>query len=342
MRRRFVNDTVLLRQSPAIKSMKGNLCGIRGLRGMAKLIFGCGYLGTRIAQAWLAVGHEVYAVTRRAPRAVEFAKQGIRPLMGDLTESLKLPAMPALDTVLFAVGYDRTTDKTIREVYVLGLRNALRALPDSVQRFIYISSTGVYGQSAGELVDEDAPCEPRRAGGRACLEAEQLLADDRLGDRSIILRCGGLYGPGRIPKLEALRAGQILTVASSGFLNLLHVDDAVRIVLAAEDRARPPCRYVVADGHPVPRREFYREAARLLDMAPPQFREPPRDAATTDRSITSKRLVTTRMRRALRIELLYPTYREGLRAIVRQPAPPAPSDDAPTNADSPGGENREP
>ena len=186
-----------------------------------------------------------------AAAAAEWDELGIHPVIGDLTDSISLPDLGPLDTVLFAVGYDRSSGRTIEEVYVHGLANALQALPDSVQRLIYISSTGVFGQSAGEWVDENSPCQPARAGGRACLAAERLLQSHPLAPRSVILRLAGLYGPGRVPKLADLRRGRPLAVPSSGFLNLIHVEDAARIVLAAEQRAVPPCCYVVADGQPV-------------------------------------------------------------------------------------------
>lgn len=283
---------------------------------MAKLIFGCGFLGTRVARAWRQAGAQVFAMTRRSPPPVAWNEWGIHPVFGDLTDAIRLPELRSLDTVLFAVGYDRSAGRTIEEVYVHGLANALQALPDSVPRLIYISSTGVYGQSDGEWVDEDSPCQPARAGGRACLAAERLLQSDRLGSRSVILRLAGLYGPGRVPKLDDLRDGRPLAVPSSGLLNLIHVEDAARIVLAAEHRAVPPCCYVVADGHAVARREFYQEAARLFGTPPPQFSEPPLDSPAAARAATSKRLRTARVERDLNVPLLYPSYREGLRSLV--------------------------
>jgi nucleoside-diphosphate-sugar epimerase len=283
---------------------------------MAKLVCGCGYLGKRVALLWKQAGHEVFAVTRSSRRADELMQVGIRPVVGDLTDGIVLPEPASLDTVLFAVGYDQSADRTIHEVYVHGLRSALNALPDSLQRFIYISSTGVYGQTAGELVDEESPCDPSRAGGIACLAAERLLSQHRLSSRGIVLRLAGLYGPGRIPKLDSLRAGASLAVSSSGYLNLIHIDDAARVVLAAEARAPLPSCYVVSDGCPAKRRDFYHEAARLLGSPPPRFEEPAAGTSAYARATSSKRLVTTRLQRDLAVTLQYPTYREGLAAIV--------------------------
>jgi nucleoside-diphosphate-sugar epimerase len=103
---------------------------------------------------------------------------------------------------------------------------------------IYISSVGVYGPSDGDWVDESTPCEPHREGGKASLAAEQVLAGHALGRRGLILRLAGIYGPGRIPLAEKIRKGEPLPVSPEGYLNLIHVDDAARVVLAAEEKAR--------------------------------------------------------------------------------------------------------
>ncbi|MBC8353559.1 MAG: NAD(P)H-binding protein [Planctomycetes bacterium] len=110
---------------------------------MKKLIVGCGYLGTRVAQAWLDDAHEVFALTRSSERASQLRASGIRPVVGDVTSSLNLTDCDELDTVLFAVGFDRTVGNAIQDVYVEGLRRTLDQLPMPPRRFIYISSTGV-------------------------------------------------------------------------------------------------------------------------------------------------------------------------------------------------------
>jgi nucleoside-diphosphate-sugar epimerase len=160
---------------------------------MVKLVCGCGYLGKRVARRWMAAGQEVWATTRSGDRAAQLACHGIQPIVVDLTRPFKFPSeMPEIDTVLSAVGFDRSSGQSIHDVSVGGMRNVLQALPSTVQRFIFISSTGVYGQSQGELVDEQSPCEPRRPSGQACLAAERLLAEHALAFRRIVLRLAGI------------------------------------------------------------------------------------------------------------------------------------------------------
>lgn len=283
---------------------------------MNKLIFGCGYLGRRVAALWKAAGSDVHLVTRSPDRAREFATEGYSPIVADITDRASLTNLPSADAVLFAVGFDRAAGRSMHEVYVEGLRAALDALPPDIGRFVYISSTGVYGQTDGDWVDEDSPCRPEREGGRACLAAEELLKGHRLGDRAIVLRLAGIYGPGRIPRREDLLAGRPIAAAENGFLNLIHVDDAARIVLAAEQSARVPRTYVVSDGQPVERRQYYEELARLLGAPSPQFTPPAADSPAAGRAGSDKRIRTDRLRSELSFTLAYPSYREGLAAIV--------------------------
>lgn len=264
------------------------------------------------------------AVTRRAERAAELAAEGLRPLVVDITANPaalakflhQQQALGEVDTVLFAVGYDRHSGQSIEQVYVEGLRNVLAALPASVARFLYISSTGVYGNVAAELVDESTPCQPTREGGKACLAAENLLREHPLGQRSILLRLAGIYGPGRIPRSADLLAGRAIDAPAEGSLNLIQVDDAARIVVLAAEKARLPAMLVVSDGQPVVRREYYRELARLLRAPEPQFVAAPADSPAAQRAASDKRINPQKMFATLRPTLRYPSYREGLAAAV--------------------------
>lgn len=287
---------------------------------MARLIFGCGYLGQRVARLWLDRGEEVYAVTRHTAKAETLRQMGIRPLVDNLLQfrgpSEGWPAR--IETVLFAVGYDRNSSATIGDVYVRGLANVLAALPGDVGRVIYISSTGVYGDAAGGFVDEDTHCHPARAGGKASLMAEERLLAHPLGGRSVILRLAGLYGPGRIPRSGELSAGQPIDAPATGHLNLIHVDDAAAIVLLAEAKAPLPRTYVVSDGQPVLREDYYQELARLLSAPPPRFAPPDPSSSASQRAATDKRVSNRRLVSELGPRFQYPSYREGLAAIVAQ------------------------
>jgi nucleoside-diphosphate-sugar epimerase len=280
-----------------------------------RLIFGCGYLGSRVAALWQAAGDEVWAVTRSWQRAGEFAERGLHPVIADVMNVPSLRDLPTADTVLYAVGLDRQSGRSMREVYVDGPRHVLDALPSETKRVIYISSTGVYGQDDGSWVNEDSPCEPKRENGRVCLEAEDLLRAHAMGKRAVLLRLAGIYGPGRMPNADALLAGEPIAVSPEGLLNLIHVDDAASIVQAVADHPEPADLYTVSDGQPALRREYYAEAARLLGAPLPRFATPDDPANRAERA-ANRRISNRRLMRDLGLKLRYPSYKEGLAASL--------------------------
>jgi nucleoside-diphosphate-sugar epimerase len=263
----------------------------------------------------------VFVITRRSERAATLAAAGFYPIVADVTRPASLAGLPKVSRVLYAVGYDRGAGKSRHEVYVAGLRQVLDSLPDSVGTIIYISSTSVYGDWGGDWVNEQSPCRPRTDGGRVCLEAEQLLSQHAAGRKAIVLRLAGIYGPGRLPHRQALLTGGPVMAEPNTYLNLIHVSDAVNVVLAAENLA-PPRLYVVADGQPVLRGEYYACAAALLRAPLPRF-APPADAECAqrrggdNRRVDNRRLVTE-----LDVRFAYPSYREGLAAALQdEPRP---------------------
>lgn len=283
---------------------------------MAKLIFGCGYLGLRVARLWRARNEPVYVVTRSADRARQLAAEGMMPLVADVVEGTKVSIPPEVRVVLFALGNDRQGGHSTTDVYLRGMRNALDWMPPGIDRFLYISSTGVYGQGSGDWVDEDSACQPLTDGGRASLGAEQLLLDSRWKDRALVLRLAGLYGPGRLPRMADVVAGRPIPAVADGWLNLIHIDDAAQVVVRAGEVARPPRIYVVSDGHPAVRRSFYEELARLLKAPPPTFVAPAQDSSASRRAASDKRVNPHRLFAELQLELLFADYVAGLAAIV--------------------------
>jgi nucleoside-diphosphate-sugar epimerase len=223
--------------------------------------------------------------------------------------------LPVAQSVLFAVGFDRDGNRSIQEVYANGMSNVLAALPAETGRLIYISTTGVYGRGDGGWVDEVTPPDPRREGGRASLAAEERIAAHPLGQRSVILRLAGIYGPGRVPFIRELRAGEPIAAPASGWLNLIHVDDAMEAVIVAcelEPFCDGPRVYCVSDGQPVQRGEFYSEVARQIGAQPPRFVEPDPNSPRAARAEANRRIANARMLAELRVTLTYPDYRSGL------------------------------
>lgn len=282
-----------------------------------RLIFGCGYLGKRVGERWLDAGDTVVAATRSGARAARLAEAGYEPLVADVAKPDSLEALPHVDSVLFAVGFDRSSDASIEEVYAGGLRSVIDRLQEGAGRIIYISSTGVYGDAGGDWVDEQTPPDPQRAGGKASLAAEQVLCGSRFADRSAVLRLAGIYGPDRLPYLDKLKAGEPIAAPQDGWLNLTHVDDAADVVVAAAAADSAPGTLCVSDGNPPQRSDYYTELARLLDAPPPSFTEPEPGSPRAARAASDKRVSNAKLLATLPVELQYPTYRAGLASIVR-------------------------
>jgi len=268
------------------------------------LIVGCGYLGGRVADALTLGGRPVFALTRS--RADELTARGIRPILGDVTDPGSLQQLPEVERVVYAVGMDRSAGKSMREVYVGGLRNVLAALPGAPQ-LTYVSSTGVYGQTSGEWVTEASPTDPTDESGKVVLEAERALREVR--PDATILRFAGIYGPGRLLRKQPLLKGDPYIGNADKFLNLIHVADGVRAVLAAESVTGRT--FNIADGTPVSRRDFYTHLAQLLAAPPARFEPSPTPAVEPNRRIDSGVA-----RVALGFAPEFPTFAEGLAASL--------------------------
>ena len=225
-----------------------------------------------------------------------------------------IPFGTEIDTVLFAVGYDRTAAHSQEEVFVDGLRNVLAKVRPYCRRFIYISSTSVYGQQDGSWVDETSPCEPTQPGGIYCLAAERLVRESC--PQSIILRCAGIYGPGRLlSRIADLRAGSPLAGSPESWLNLIHVDDAATAVLAASEAVLPPPIVLVVDDQPLKRVDYYAQLAQLVGAPTPRFDEAqPRSRGSGG---LNKRCRNRRLKDDLHVALQYPTTAVGLRAAMQ-------------------------
>lgn len=276
---------------------------------MDKLIVGCGYLGSRVARLWLDAGHRVWATTRSPERAGRFSAQGIQPVVCDVMHPDSLKALPPAETVLYAVGFDRSSGQSMRQVYVTGLGNVLRRLernPGPVARFIHVSSTGVYGQTDGAWVDETAATEPASESGRIVLDAEQLLRTyHETRPNVVIMRFAGIYGPGRLlRRQEALQAGTPLEGSGSQWLNLVHVADGATAVDAADRYGFPGAIYNVCDDAPVVRGDYFGHLAELVGAPTPRF-----DGSGSERG--NRRIANGKLK-ALGWAPVYETFRQGL------------------------------
>lgn len=273
------------------------------------LILGCGYLGARVASLWRQQSRHVIAATRSAGHL----PPDVEPILCDVLQPASLRTLPQVETVLYAIGFDRTSGAGMRAVYVGGLSNVLAHLP-APKRFIYISSSSVYGQTDGGWVDEGSATEPEEVSGQVVLEAEAVLRANLPG--ALVLRFAGIYGPGRLLRRQHLEQGDPVVGDAAKWLNLIHVEDGARVVFAAEERGQAGRVYNVCDDHPVRRRYFYATLARMLGVPEPRFVSPPPDRPTPPHEKAHRRINNRRMKEELRAELRYPDYEQGLRASI--------------------------
>ena len=279
---------------------------------MDKLIVGCGYLGRRVAARWLAQGHRVLATTRSRERAEDLSRLGVEPVVCDVLDGASLAALPAVPVVLYCVGLDRSSGRSMREVYVEGLGNFLAARPRG--RLLYVSSTSVYGQTEGEEVDEEAATEPAEPSGQVVLEAERLLR--QRSPEAVLLRFAGIYGPGRLLRRRAIEAGERIAADPERWLNLIQVEDGAAAVLAAEARAAPGRVCNVCDDRPVRRRDFYALLAQLLGAPAPRLVPPAPGEPLPPHERANRRIRNQRLREELAAELRYASYEAGLPASL--------------------------
>jgi nucleoside-diphosphate-sugar epimerase len=285
------------------------------------LIIGCGYLGERVGALQSRSSEPVYGTVRSAERAAVIAGLGIKPIIADVLQPSSLCDLPAAERVFYCVGFDRSAESAMRSVYVDGLQNVLDRLSRSVSRLVYASSTGVYGQTRGEWVDEDSPTHPVHESGRLCLEAEERVrawASSRAGSvAAIILRFAGLYGRDRVVRRALLERGENIPGDPEKFLNLIHIDDAARAAVAALTFVSAASLYVVCDDRPITRREYYSRVATILGVPEPRFEPVPPEASKAVRDATSKRIANHRMKSGLGLTLEYPDITTGLLDAVR-------------------------
>lgn len=282
----------------------------------SRLVVGCGFLGMRVARRWLAAGDRVFGVTRSPARAESLRAAGIVPVVHDVTASAASADLEALlsaspiDTVFWAVGFDRTSGSTHRDVHVGGLGRLLDSLPGE-PRWILSSSTGVWGDESGGIVDEHTPPNPGRESGHVLVEAERLLRGHPRGP-GVALRFAGLYGPERLPRLDDIRAGLPIATDPDSWLNLIHGDDAATVVCAVAAAANPAVLYVVSDGRPVLRRDWYGRLAEATGSPPPAWNPAAPRARGAD-----KRVDPSRLFRDLPLVLAHPDSLESIERLVR-------------------------
>ncbi len=284
---------------------------------MRVLIVGCGYVGLPLGVELVRLGHEVSGLRRNASAENELKAAGIQPLLGDVTRLETLGKLPReFDWVVNCVAAGGDAED-YRQVYLQGARNLMEWLaPNPPKKFVYTSSTSVYGQADGSQVKESSPTEPLAETAKVLVETEKLLLA-AVAERkfpAVILRVAGIYGPDRGHWFKQFLKDEA-HIEGDGyrFLNMIHRDDLIGCIIAALKNGRPGEIYNAADDEPVSQLHFFQWLAQALDKPlPPSELDNP-DAARK-RGVTNKRISNRKLKMELGHQFKYPNFRKGYSA----------------------------
>ena len=220
------------------------------------------------------------------------------------------------DAVLHCAPPPNTGTTDPRTAALLGCLDAGGILP---HRLVYISTSGVYGDCGGDLVDEARPVNPQtpRAARRVDAERRLLTWGARHAAAVVILRAPGIYAADRLPADRLMQGTPVLADQDDVYTNHIHADDLAAIALAALDPAAPAGVYNACDDTQMKMGAYFDlVAARLGLPVPPRILR--KDAAQSIPAATlsfmgeSRRLVNRKMKARLGVKLAYPTVFEGV------------------------------
>jgi nucleoside-diphosphate-sugar epimerase len=282
------------------------------------LIVGYGDIGQRAARA-LPARVRVLALLREAARTPALRAQGVQPLLGDLDHAASLRRLAGIATHVIHLAPPPNAGEGDARTAALLRALARRSVP---QALVYGSTSGVYGDCGGALVNETRPLNPQtaRAHRRVAAEAQVRALGRAAPVRATILRIPGIYAPDRAggtPRERLLRGTPALTPADDVYTNHIHADDLARACIAALWRGKPQRVMHASDDSQLRMGDYFDLAAELYHLP-----RPPRiDRATARQQLTpatlsfmseSRRLDNTRLKRELRLRLRYPGPQVGL------------------------------
>ncbi|MGH7954025.1 MAG: SDR family oxidoreductase [Limisphaerales bacterium] len=284
---------------------------------MRVLIIGCGYVGLSLGAELARLDHEVYGLRRNVASENELKGAGIQPFFADVTKPETLEKLPReFDWVINCVAAGGDAGNYWR-VYLEGTKNLIECFaPNPPKKFLYTSSTSVYGQNDGSTVKESSPAEPISETSKILVETERILLDAFQQKKfpAVILRVAGIYGPERghwfrqFLKNEARVEGD-----GSRVLNMIHRDDLVGCIAAALKSGRAGEIYNAVDDEPVSQMNFFQWLAGAVGKYPPES-VPENPDENRKRGVTNKRVSNRKLKMELGYQFKYPNFRKGYSA----------------------------
>jgi len=275
------------------------------------LSFGHGYSARALSRILLPQDWRIIGTTRDEDKAVRLMNEGVEPRIWPGADMI--PALNAATHILISAGPDDAGDPILAQ-----LETEIAARADQFEWVGYLSTTGVYGDHNGDWVDEETPLTPATKRGIARVEAEaawQAIPDLPLN----IFRLAGIYGPGRGP-FAKVRNGTARRIIKQGqVFSRTHVADIARILAASIKKPNIGSIYNVCDNDPAPPEDVIAYAAELLGMPIPEAIDyETADMTPMARSFyaESKKVRNDKIKTELGVELLYPDYKTGLKALL--------------------------
>jgi nucleoside-diphosphate-sugar epimerase len=278
------------------------------------LSFGHGFSARALSRLLIPQGWRVIGTTRSPEKVEALGREGVEPVIWPGTDMA--PHLEAATHVLLSAAPDDEGDPVLA-----ALRDEIAANAGHLDWVGYLSTTGVYGDHQGGWVDESTPLTPstRRGHQRVKAEAQWQALADEAGLPLHIFRLAGIYGPGRGPFAKVRRGTARQIIKKDQVFSRIHVDDIARVLAASIAKPDPGAVFNVCDNEAAPPQDVLAHAARLIGVDLP----PPEDYATAEMTpmarsfyAESKRVRNDRIRDDLGVTLVYPTYREGLAALL--------------------------
>jgi nucleoside-diphosphate-sugar epimerase len=268
------------------------------------LIAGCGYVGEATADLFHERGWAVEGWTASAESAGQLTQKPYAVRARDIADAAAvLEISGQFDVVVQCVSSSGGEAEQYRRLYLEGARNLIRSFPEA--RLLFTSSTSVYGQKDGEIVDEDSPAEPGHEKGKILRETEELV----LAHGGIVLRLGAIQGPGRSFFLSRFLEGTVvIDLNERRFINQTHRDDIASALLLLAERGERGIFNVVGD-EPITASEAYDWLSfHLKKPLPPAAKRhvKPRKRGESNKHVSNKKL------RMLGWEPQYPTFRAAM------------------------------
>lgn len=274
------------------------------------LIIGCGDVALRTIPL-LQGRYRLYALVRNPTHHATLRELGVRPIPGDLDDSHTLKRIAGIADIV--LHFAPPNSQGIIDTRTRNLLAALSLSP-TPQRLIYISTSGVYGDCAGNIISETHRVDPQTARAALRVNAEQQIREwaKRNGVNANILRVPGIYAAERLP-LERLHGGApAIVAAQDSYSNHIHADDLARIVIATLRHAKPNRVYHAVDDDEMKMGDYFDTIADAFKLPrPPRLSREEVKRAVSPMMWSfmneSRRLLNDRMKRELKVPLRYPT-----------------------------------